>query len=73
MLGLDIAGLLGGAVITEQVFGLPGLGNYAIDRLNALDFPPVMGVTIIAAIFIVVANLVVDIVYAALDPRVRYT
>jgi peptide/nickel transport system permease protein len=73
MLGLDIAGLLGGAVITEKVFSLPGVGAYAIDSLNALDFPPVMGVTIMAAVFIVVANLVVDVVYAFLDPRVRFT
>jgi peptide/nickel transport system permease protein len=73
MLGLDIAGLLGGAVITEKVFSLPGIGAYAIDSLDALDFPPVMGVTILAAVFIVVANLVVDIVYAFLDPRVRFT
>ena len=73
MLGLDVALLLGGAVITEQVFALRGLGAYAINSLQALDLPPVMGVTILAAIFIVVANLVVDIVYAALDPRVRFT
>jgi peptide/nickel transport system permease protein len=73
MLGLDVAALLGGAVITEKVFALPGIGAYAIDSLDALDFPPVMGVTILAAVFIVVANLVVDIVYAFLDPRVRFT
>lgn len=73
MFGLDLAGLLGGAVITEQVFNLPGLGNYAISSLNGLDFPPVMGVTIVAAVFIVVANLLVDVAYAALDPRVRFT
>ncbi len=73
MLGLDVAVLLGGAVITERVFSLPGLGVYALDSLALTDFPAVMGVTIVAAIFIVVANLVVDIVYAWLDPRVRFT
>jgi peptide/nickel transport system permease protein len=73
MLGLDVAVLLGGAVITERVFSLPGLGVYALDTLALTDFPAVMGVTIVAAIFIVVANLVVDIVYAWLDPRVRFT
>ncbi|MGE5227216.1 MAG: ABC transporter permease [Planctomycetaceae bacterium] len=73
MLGLDVATLLGGAVITERVFSLPGLGVYALDSLALTDFPAVMGVTIVAAIFIVVANLVVDIMYAALDPRVRFT
>jgi peptide/nickel transport system permease protein len=73
MLGLDIAVLLGGAVITENVFDLPGLGDYALRALGNADFPAVIGVTIFAAIFIVVANLVVDVVYAALDPRVRFT
>jgi peptide/nickel transport system permease protein len=73
MLGLDIAFLLGGAVITEQVFALPGLGNYALESLTSTDYPGVMAVTILAAVFIVVANLVVDVVYAALDPRVRFT
>ena len=72
MLGLDVAGLLGGAVIIEKVFQLPGIGAYALDSLNGSDFPPVMGVTVVAALFIVVANLIVDVVYAALDPRVRY-
>ena len=73
MFGLDFAFLLGGAVITEQVFGLPGLGQYAIQGVYTADFPVVMGVTVIGAMFIVVANLFVDVAYAALDPRVRYT
>ena len=73
MLGLDIAALLGGAVITETVFNLHGLGLYAIRSLELTDFPAVMAVTILAAVFIVVANLVVDVVYAFLDPRVRFT
>jgi len=73
MLGLDVAGLLGGAVITEKVFNLPGMGAYALDRLEAADFPAVMAVTIVAALFVVVANLIVDVIYASLDPRVRYT
>lgn len=73
MLGLDIAGLLAGAVITEQVFSLPGLGWYALRALEGQDFPPVIAVTVLAAILIVVANLIVDVIYAALDPRVRYS
>lgn len=73
MLGLDIAALLGGAVITESVFNLHGLGLYALRSLELTDFPAVMAVTILAAVFIVVANLIVDIVYAFLDPRVRFT
>jgi peptide/nickel transport system permease protein len=73
MFGLDLAFLLGGAVIVENVFQLPGLGAYAIDALYGSKYPAVMGVTILGAILIVVANLVVDIGYAFLDPRVRYT
>jgi peptide/nickel transport system permease protein len=73
MFGLDVAFLLGGAVITENVFQLPGLGQYAITSLFSNDFPAVMGVTVVGAFFIVVANLAVDILYAFLDPRVRYT
>lgn len=72
MFGLDVGILMGGAVITETVFALPGLGQYAIDSLRGNDFPAVMGVTIFAAFFIVIANLIVDVVYAFLDPRVRY-
>lgn len=71
-LGLDIAGLLGGAVITERVFSIPGIGLYAIESLNRADFPAVMAVVIISALLVVFANLVVDVVYAVLDPRVRY-
>ena len=73
MFGMDLGILLGGAVITETVFNLPGIGRYAIQSLTTSDIPPVMGVTVIAAFFIVVANLIVDVVYAFLDPRVRYT
>ena len=73
MFGMDLGVLLGGAVITETVFNLPGLGQYAIKSITTNDFPGVMGVTVFAAMFIVVANLVVDVAYAFLDPRVRYT
>ncbi len=73
MLGLDIGILLGGAVITETVFNLPGIGQYAVRSLFNSDYPAVMGVTIFASFFIVVANLIVDVLYAFLDPRVRYT
>jgi peptide/nickel transport system permease protein len=63
--------LLGGAVLTESTFGLHGLGKYAIDAITNNDLPKVMGVTILAAFFIVVANLFVDLMYAVIDPRVR--
>jgi peptide/nickel transport system permease protein len=73
MFGMDVGILLGGAIITETVFNIPGIGQYAIRSLLANDIPAVMAVTLLAAFFIVVMNLVVDVVYAFLDPRVRYT
>jgi peptide/nickel transport system permease protein len=73
MLGLDVGTLLGGAIITETVFNLQGIGKYAIDTIFTNDFPGIMGVTVISAFFILVANLVVDVAYAYLDPRVRFT
>src|SRR6266540_6442 len=73
MFGMDLGVLLGGAVITETVFDLDGIGRYLIQALQANDFPAVMGVVMFASFFIVVANLVVDVAYAFLDPRVRYT
>jgi peptide/nickel transport system permease protein len=71
--GLDLGLLLGGAVVTETVFALPGMGQYTILSINSQNYPGVMGVTVFASFFIVVANLVVDVAYAFLDPRVRYT
>jgi peptide/nickel transport system permease protein len=68
--GLDLGLLLGGAILTESTFSLPGIGKYAVDAINANDLPKVLGVTLVASIFIIMANLVVDIVYAAIDPRV---
>jgi peptide/nickel transport system permease protein len=69
--GLDVGLLLGGAVLTESTFGLNGLGKYAVDAISANDLPKVLGVTLIAAFFVVIANLVVDLMYAVVDPRVR--
>ncbi|GAA3719756.1 ABC transporter permease [Streptomyces tremellae] len=69
--GMDFALLLGGAVITESVFSFQGLGAYAIQGVTGNDLPIVMGVTLLTAFFIVVCNLLVDLVYAAIDPRVR--
>ncbi len=69
--GLDLGALLGGAILTESTFSLPGIGKYAVDAIQANDLPKVLGVVLIATIFIVVANLVVDLMYAVVDPRVR--
>lgn len=73
MLGVDIGYLLGGLLITETIFDLDGIGKFAIQAIRNGDFPSVMGVTVFGAFFVVVANLLVDVVYAFLDPRVRYT
>jgi peptide/nickel transport system permease protein len=71
--GLDLAGLLGGAIITESIFSLPGLGTLSIRSVLDYDLPVIVGVTLLAATFIIVANLIVDLLYAAIDPRVRLT
>ena len=71
MLGLDVATLLGGAIITEKVFALPGLGSYAIGAITTNDFPAVMGVTILAAVFIVVANLITGPGHTVVRRRAR--
>ncbi len=73
MFGIDLGVLLGGAVITETVFNLGGIGQLLITAVDANDFPTMMGLVVFSAFFIVVANLIVDIVYAVLDPRVRYS
>jgi peptide/nickel transport system permease protein len=72
MFGLDIALLVGGAVITETVFNLQGLGYLAINGATTQDLPVVLGVVLVASVAVVLANLVVDILYAFIDPRVRY-
>jgi peptide/nickel transport system permease protein len=72
MAGLDIGILLGGAVLTETVFNIPGVGRFAYDAIINADLPAIQGTVLFGAMFIIVANLVVDILYAFLDPRVRY-
>ena len=69
--GLDIGVLLGGVIITETIFGIPGLGWTIVQAINQQDLPIIMGIAILAATFVVFANLLVDILYAVLDPRVR--
>ena len=72
-LGVDIGQLLGGVVVVEAVFGLGGLGQVSVQAVYQGNLPVIIGFVIIAAVFVVVANIVVDLVYAALDPRVRIT
>ena len=70
--GMDLGLLLGGAIITEVTFSLHGLGLFTVEAIQNQDLPEILGVTMLAAFFIVLANLVVDILYAFVDPRVRY-
>jgi ABC-type dipeptide/oligopeptide/nickel transport system permease component len=69
--GIDIGVLLGGAVVTEQVFGLPGLGREAVQAITTEDLPVIMGIVLLASAFVVLASIIVDVCYALIDPRVR--
>jgi len=73
MAGMDIGLLLGGAILTETVFNIPGVGRYAYDAIVNADLPAIQGTVLFGAFFIVFANLVVDLLYAFLDPRVSYS
>jgi len=72
-LGVDLGQLLGGVVVVETVFGLGGIGQISVEAVFQDNLPVIIGFVILAAIFVVVANIVVDLLYAALDPRVRIT
>jgi peptide/nickel transport system permease protein len=73
ILGLDIALALGGAIFTETIFGLPGLGRQVIVSYEKLDLPVIVGVVVFSTIVIIIFNLIVDCLYAVLDPRIRLT
>jgi peptide/nickel transport system permease protein len=70
--GLDLGVLLGGAILTESVFNIPGVGRLAFDSIQKSDLPMIQGTVLFGAFFIVVANLIVDVLYGFIDPRVRY-
>jgi peptide/nickel transport system permease protein len=70
--GLDLGLLLGGAILTESTYSLPGIGKYSVDAVVNNDLPKVLGVVLVGSIFIILANLAVDLLYAVVDPRVRY-
>ena len=72
ILGLDLGGLLGGAILTETVFNIPGIGRLAFEAIQKSDLPTIQGTVLLAAFFIILLNLVVDVIYGFLDPRVRY-
>jgi peptide/nickel transport system permease protein len=71
--GIDFATILGGAIVTESVFGLPGLGLRVVQSIGQQDLPTIQGIVLVASAFVIVANIVVDALYAVLDPRVRLT
>ena len=69
--GLDLAYLFGGAIITESIFSLPGMGSLSVDSVVQSDLPVITAITLVSGVFILVANLIVDLLYGVLDPRVR--
>jgi ABC-type dipeptide/oligopeptide/nickel transport system permease component len=72
IVGLSFAGLLGGAVITESIFGLPGVGRLAINAITDRDYPMIQGTVLLVAMAFVFINLIVDVLYVYVDPRIRY-
>jgi peptide/nickel transport system permease protein len=72
VLGLDLGILVGGAILTETVFGIPGIGRLSFDAIERGDLATIQGTTLFLALAVVIMNLLVDILYAFLDPRVRY-
>jgi peptide/nickel transport system permease protein len=72
IIGLNIPFLIGGAVIIESIFAWPGMGTYSLAAIHARDYPVIMGINFIVAVVVLLSNLLVDIAYAAIDPRIRY-
>ena len=71
LVGLELPGLVSGGLVVEVVFSWPGIGNFAFQRALAYDFTSVLGVTTIVAVIVIVGNLLADLVYTVLDPRVK--
>jgi oligopeptide transport system permease protein len=71
-IGIDIGILLGGALVTEGIFNIPGVGQLVFVAIQANDTPVILGVVTILVLVFLISNLLVDILYAALDPRIRY-
>jgi len=72
LIGFQAGYLLGGTVVIEEVFALPGMGRFALAAINQRDYPVVQGVVLIIALLFVLTNIAVDVLYAYVDPRVRY-
>ena len=73
VIGTDLPKVIGGAVVTEQIFQWPGIGSLTIASIHARDYPVLMSIVIFSAVTVLFANLIVDIAYAAIDPRIKYT
>jgi peptide/nickel transport system permease protein len=71
LLGLAFAGLMSGAIMTETIFAWPGIGRYAVDASTNLDYPALTGTTLLIAIIYMLVNILVDILYTIIDPRIR--
>ncbi len=72
VIGIGVALLIGGAVVTESVFAIPGLGRLTIDSIVRRDYPVIQGIVLMFSFVYVLVNLVVDLIYTVLDPRIRY-
>ena len=73
VIGLQLGTLLGGAVLTETVFSWPGVGKYVVEAILVTDYPVVQGTVMMMAVIFVLVNLIVDIIYAFIDPRIKYS
>ena len=72
IIGLELLTLFGGLVVIETVFTIPGIGRYLVDAITHRDYPSIQAVVFMFSVFVVTVNLLVDIVYGFLDPRIRY-
>jgi peptide/nickel transport system permease protein len=72
VLGLQVAQIAGGAVIIETIFGLPGMGQFLVDAIVQRDYPVIQGINLLVVVIIVTTNLLVDLTYAVIDPRIKY-
>jgi peptide/nickel transport system permease protein len=72
IIGIQVSHILGGSVIMEQIFSLPGIGNYLIEGMSRRDYPVVQTLVMVFALWVVIINLVTDLMYGWLDPRIRF-
>jgi peptide/nickel transport system permease protein len=73
VIGLQVPVVVGGTVIIESVYSIPGMGRYYVSAINQLDYPVIQAIVLVVALVVVFSNLVVDMTYAIIDPRIRYS